>query len=219
MKVLVLIAVLATSVLAAGPAWAKPPKLDLTYGSSPEEHQVPTGERFDMEWPDLTIASSIGNVRCIGGNGIHGTVQTNDEKADNIELKFGVDNLGGHSPCTNETTFVGEVFVTLEPEPLGILRLGSNGKAEFKAKGSEPARVQVHFKGGPFCFFTFARLKGSVNATPFAEQLKIKFPSQKLTLEKAKSSPPCPKAAKLAATFEETETSRGFHLVYEHTRS
>ena len=214
---LALVAVLATSALAAGTASATS-KLDFTWGVG--EFQLKPGDEFSVYTLDLTIETSIGNVACTSEGGFAGTDLTNDEKTDKVELKYAFGDLAFGAPCTNSTTFAGEALVYISgSSPLGTLSLGSNGKAGFTAlSASEPVKVLLFFVTiEKKCLYTFTKLKGSVKATPSVALVEAKFSKQKLKLAKPTSAPTCPKTATLTATSPFSRTQGGAQGIGEHT--
>jgi hypothetical protein len=212
-----LVAVLATSALAAETASAKSLKLDLTHEFG--TIQIKPGDEFNLVTHEVTITTNTGNVECSGEGSILGTDLTNDAKTANIELKHTTGSLGGESSCLSSVFGLGSrAQVYMEPlsgARLGTLGLGSKGKAQVK---SNSGQIDIYFNTANVdCNYSFAKLKGSVNATPSVAAVEVKFAKQKLKV--ANSFRVCPQSATLTVPFNYSLTNANQETIFEHIHS
>ena len=174
---LALLALVAISGTVAGTASAAAPKLDLTWleGTSDLE----PGDEFKMvNYSGITLQTSSGSITCPGEQGFIGTVLTNSEPTDTVDLHYSYGGIGGDALCASTVPLKGEVTAvevggSSLPLDLGVLSLSAKGKARLLPKPGVPPDFLViesyyphHGVEREECLYAFAKLNGTVTLEP-----------------------------------------------------
>lgn len=197
----------ASSAVLAGSAFAKAPKLHLTWNDT--KNPLVAGDEFKMaDEGAFTVSTSSGSVTCTAGaypeeQGFYGEDLTNNAKTDKLELAGSYGLIAG-SYCPSGVPLASSAYTAVLPWQfvIGTLSLSTNHKATVKAPKKMPDTVFLGFSGGPSCFYTFTKLAGSWAGT-YAEALhmSMSFNDQKLKFQKEISGALCPKQATVSAAF------------------
>jgi hypothetical protein len=224
---LMLLGCFALGAITASTASAKAKVMELGYGLSEPMSLSPGAEFRMVNYSEITIETSAGNVSCKGGNvyptwqGFAGEDVTNDQKTDTIALKKTYGAINEEALCSN-TLIGGEAFAYVgDPEkggPVGSLTISSNLKVELKSSGIVPDLAAFALLNNKAeCYYTFTKLKTTVTGGtigPFHE-LEINFTKQKLKFDKTDSSSFCPNKATLTAPFLVQETTGEKFIHYQ----
>jgi hypothetical protein len=235
------IAVLAVSALAAGTASAKSQKLvlDSYYWSGVEweEKLVPPGSTFDLLLyrysiegfgPDsFYVETSTGTATCDPGafpenpySGLKGKLQSNGEPTDTVEISEPEGILAAGKACSNTSALGSKAHVVVYPQASILSLKGSKGKAELTEKStSAPIAMSVEYSSGPVCFYTAAKLKGTLKLVNSGygeggawKAVVLTFAKSKVKLVKEASSTLCDKKTTISVSFgiQDNEEGWGF---------
>jgi hypothetical protein len=227
-----LVAIMAISALVASAASASAKTLDLTWNNGAEQ-QLNAGSEFKMANDGAVVIEPAGggSVTCEAAffpeeQGYNGTVLTNNQKTDKIEVKAPYGTLAEGKPCAS-TVALGTTATVLASVfnefPIGTLEIGSNLKVALKEeKKADPIAYEVNFSGGAQCIWEFSSIKGVAKSAEsnvlFGEKLEIVFKKQKMKLNKSFSTVGCAKTATLTAPFQYQLTNvtaeNGFFVFY-----
>jgi hypothetical protein len=203
-------AALALGAITASAASAKAKVLHLKTSSYfGFEHVLVPGDLYELEDASEFVAyapdksrTECDNTAYKHYNGFNGTLLSNDQKTDEVELTSatGFYNGDGQACKTSIPTGSNTHVYFFGGNPLAALRLGSNLKAEIKANPTEELKVELSSSDtGLFCAYATKKLKGVIVREENGRML-VKFYNQKLTL-KAQRSPSCPKTLKTELQF------------------
>lgn len=208
-------ALLALPLLGAD-AGAATKKLVL-YSAAGGEKLAVAGDAFDMVLGHHTTTESgpnpfrietpSGTVTCQTSEGepqgIAGTVKTNSQSIDKVELEQPQGLIGDSGQCSNTSPLGATAEVFVAPNFSTLYLNGARGKAEIKAATkTQPILIEISYPLPARCVYTATGLKGTLGFAPFSgnEQIVLTFSKSPVKVGKGSASG-CAKTATVSATF------------------
>jgi hypothetical protein len=198
----------------------------LTWGASPGEHQLESGQPFDLvlePGPKAVVVQTTTGVAvtCQGGtsSGLEGVFTTGLI----ARVTNGVGVIAGGTPCASNqgagsTATVKFDVRPVQAEPTFFLSPGGKPKARLRLAERNTMNLALATSGGEQCEYAATQMKGRWVAEPAAEhfaEIRVLFTHRKLKLV-AGNTAFCGKGAYFSATFAYASLSNeGFGAGYQ----